>query len=82
MWKSLDTELPVSEVPLYSELPPAWVSPGQGSSSKLTALHARLATRKLDMLFVNPGVENADHETIADASTDGFVRMLVTTLSS
>jgi hypothetical protein len=34
------------------------------------------------MLFVNPGVENADHETIADASTDGFVRMLVTTLSS
>jgi NAD(P)-dependent dehydrogenase (short-subunit alcohol dehydrogenase family) len=42
------------------------------------ALHARLASRKFHMLFVNAGVKNADHETIADVSTDEFVRVMVT----
>ena len=49
------------------------VHPGQ-----VTALHARLASRKFDMLFVNAGVKNDDHETIADVSTDEFMRVMVT----
>ena len=45
---------------------------------QVTALHARLASRRFDLLFVNAGVKNADHETIADVSTDEFVRVMVT----
>lgn len=30
------------------------------------------------MLFVNAGVKNADHETIADVSTDEFTRVMIT----
>jgi NAD(P)-dependent dehydrogenase (short-subunit alcohol dehydrogenase family) len=45
---------------------------------QVSALRARLASRKFDMLFVNAGVKNADHETIADVSTDEFVRVMVT----
>jgi NAD(P)-dependent dehydrogenase (short-subunit alcohol dehydrogenase family) len=42
------------------------------------ALRARLAARRFDMLFVNAGVKNDDRETIADVSTDEFVRVMVT----
>ena len=45
---------------------------------QVSALRARLASRKFDMLFVNAGVKNADHETIADVSTDEFVHVMVT----
>jgi len=45
---------------------------------QVTALRARLASRKFDMLFVNAGVKNDDCETIADVSTDEFVRVMVT----
>ena len=45
---------------------------------QVVALHARLASRCFDMLFVNAGVTNAEHETIADVSTDEFVRVMVT----
>ena len=45
---------------------------------QVVALHARLATRKFDMLLVNAGVKNDDRETIADVSTDEFVRVMVT----
>lgn len=45
---------------------------------QLTALRARLASRKFDMLFVNAGVKNDDSETIADVSTDEFVRVMIT----
>lgn len=45
---------------------------------RVAALHARLASRRFDMLFVNAGVTNAGHETIADVSTDEFVRVMVT----
>jgi NAD(P)-dependent dehydrogenase (short-subunit alcohol dehydrogenase family) len=45
---------------------------------QVTALRERLASRTFDMLFVNAGVKNADHETIADVSTDEFVRVMVT----
>ena len=45
---------------------------------QVTALRARLASRRFDLLFVNAGVKNADHETIADVSTDEFVRVMVT----
>lgn len=41
-------------------------------------LHARLCDRRIDLLFVNAGVKNADRETIADVSTDEFVRVMVT----
>jgi len=45
---------------------------------QVAALRARLASRRFDMLFVNTGVKNDDRETIADVSTDEFVRVLVT----
>lgn len=41
-------------------------------------LRARLAGRQLDVLFVNAGVKNDDRETIADVSTEEFVRVMVT----
>ena len=45
---------------------------------QVTALHQRLSTRTFDLLFVNAGVKNDDRETIADVTTDEFVRVLVT----
>lgn len=41
-------------------------------------LRARLADRRMDVLFVNAGVKNDDRETIADVSTEEFVRVMVT----
>jgi NAD(P)-dependent dehydrogenase (short-subunit alcohol dehydrogenase family) len=41
-------------------------------------LRARLGPRKFDLLFVNAGVKNDDRETIADVSTDEFVRVMIT----
>lgn len=45
---------------------------------QVSALRARLADRRIDVLFVNAGVKNDDRETIADVSTDEFVRVMVT----
>jgi len=45
---------------------------------QVAALHGRLALRRFDVLFVNAGVKNDDRETIADVSTEEFVRVLVT----
>jgi NAD(P)-dependent dehydrogenase (short-subunit alcohol dehydrogenase family) len=45
---------------------------------QVAALRARLASRKFDMLFVNAGVKNDDRETIADVSTDEFIRVMIT----
>lgn len=45
---------------------------------QVAALHDRLANRRLDLLFVNAGVKNDDRETIADVSTEEFVRVMVT----
>ena len=45
---------------------------------QVAALRARLASRKFDLLFVNAGVKNADRETIADVSTDEFIRLMIT----
>lgn len=45
---------------------------------QVAALLARLATRTFDLLFVNAGVKNDDRETIADVSTDEFVRVMTT----
>jgi NAD(P)-dependent dehydrogenase (short-subunit alcohol dehydrogenase family) len=47
--------------------------PGQ-----VAALHERLQDRQVDVLFVNAGVKNDDGETIADVSTEEFVRVMVT----
>jgi len=45
---------------------------------QVAALRSRLAARSFDLLFVNAGVKNDDRETIADVSTEAFVRVMVT----
>ena len=45
---------------------------------QVAALRARLASKRFDLLFVNAGVKNDDRETVADVSTDEFVRVMVT----
>jgi len=45
---------------------------------QVMALRNRLADRRIDVLFVNAGVKNDDRETIADVSTEEFVRVMVT----
>ena len=45
---------------------------------QIAALRSRLEGRRIDLLFVNAGVKNDDGETIADVSTEEFVRVMVT----
>jgi NAD(P)-dependent dehydrogenase (short-subunit alcohol dehydrogenase family) len=45
---------------------------------QVAALRARLSGRTFDTLFVNAGVTNDPSETIADVTTDEFVRVMVT----
>jgi NAD(P)-dependent dehydrogenase (short-subunit alcohol dehydrogenase family) len=45
---------------------------------QVAALRERLSGRVFDMLFVNAGVTNNEQETIADVSTDAFIRVMVT----
>jgi NAD(P)-dependent dehydrogenase (short-subunit alcohol dehydrogenase family) len=45
---------------------------------QIVALHERLAHETFDLLFVNAGVTNGPEETVADVSTDTFVRLMVT----
>jgi len=45
---------------------------------EIAALRNRLAGRVLDLLLINAGVKNDDRETIADVSTEEFVRVMVT----
>lgn len=47
-------------------------------TEEVAALRERLAGQTLDVLFVNAGVKNDDRETIADVSTEEFVRVMVT----
>jgi NAD(P)-dependent dehydrogenase (short-subunit alcohol dehydrogenase family) len=44
----------------------------------ISALHDRLAQRMFDLLFVNAGVANQPDGTVAETSTDEFVRVMVT----
>ncbi len=46
--------------------------------SQVAALRDRLAGRVIDTLFVNAGVTNDPRETIAEVTTDEFVRVMVT----
>jgi NAD(P)-dependent dehydrogenase (short-subunit alcohol dehydrogenase family) len=46
--------------------------------AQVAGLRARLAGRMFQLLFVNAGVTNDDRETIADVSTEEFVRVMVT----
>src|SRR3569833_2164124 len=48
------------------------------STDQITALRSRLAGRTFDMLFVNAGVTNNPNETIAEVTTEEFVRVMVT----
>ena len=45
---------------------------------QMTRLRARLAGRRLDLLFVNAGVTNDPRETIGEVATAEFVRVMVT----
>jgi NAD(P)-dependent dehydrogenase (short-subunit alcohol dehydrogenase family) len=45
---------------------------------EVAALHDRLAQTTFDLLFVNAGVTNGPQETVADVSTDTFIRLMVT----
>ena len=45
---------------------------------QLATLRDRLSGRTFDMLFVNAGVTNNPEETIADVTTDEFIRVMVT----
>jgi NAD(P)-dependent dehydrogenase (short-subunit alcohol dehydrogenase family) len=45
---------------------------------QLAALRDRLSGRVFDMLFVNAGVTNNAKETIAEVTTDEFVRVMIT----
>lgn len=48
-------------------------------SDQLTDLRDRLAKRRFDVLFVNAGTANRNqHETIAQTSTEEFIRVMVT----
>lgn len=46
--------------------------------TQIAALRQRLAEFRFDLLLVNAGVKNDDRETIADVSTEEFVRVMVT----
>jgi len=48
------------------------------ASEEIAALRARLAGQAFDILFVNAGVTNDPTETIAEVTTDEFVRVMVT----
>jgi NAD(P)-dependent dehydrogenase (short-subunit alcohol dehydrogenase family) len=45
---------------------------------QVSALRGRLAGQSFDMLFVNAGVSNNPQETIADVTTEEFVRVMTT----
>ena len=47
-------------------------------AEQIAALHSRLAPKAFDLLFVNSGVTNQPEGTVAEASTDEFVRVMVT----
>ncbi len=46
--------------------------------AQVSALRDRIGSRRFDLLLVNAGVKNDDGQTIADVSTDEFVRVMVT----
>jgi NAD(P)-dependent dehydrogenase (short-subunit alcohol dehydrogenase family) len=46
--------------------------------AQVSAMRERLKATRFDLLFINAGVKNDDRETIADVSTDEFVRVMVT----
>jgi len=45
---------------------------------QIAALRARLSGKRFDVLFVNAGVTNDPRETIAEVTTEEFVRVMVT----
>ena len=45
---------------------------------QIAALRTRLEGRTFDVLFVNAGISNNPEETVAEVSTDEFVRVMIT----
>jgi NAD(P)-dependent dehydrogenase (short-subunit alcohol dehydrogenase family) len=47
--------------------------------AQIAALHARLSVRRFEILFHDAGIANANpHESVAEVSTEEFVRVMVT----
>ena len=46
--------------------------------AQIAALRQRLASRTFDLLFVNAGVTNQPEGTVAETSTEEFIRVMVT----
>jgi NAD(P)-dependent dehydrogenase (short-subunit alcohol dehydrogenase family) len=47
--------------------------------AQIAALHGRLSGRRFEILFHNAGIANANpHESVAEAPTEAFVRVMVT----
>ena len=46
--------------------------------AQITALDTRLGGRKFDLLFVNAGVTTEPEATVAETSTEEFIRVMVT----
>ena len=44
----------------------------------IAALRRRLSARRFDLLFVNAGISNGQAETIADVTTEDFIRVMTT----
>jgi NAD(P)-dependent dehydrogenase (short-subunit alcohol dehydrogenase family) len=82
-WNVLGTVRAQSGTPLHDL---ARRSPGRieieqleiNEPQQIAALRSRLAGRKFDILFVNAGVTNNPEETIAEVSTEEFIRIMVT----
>jgi NAD(P)-dependent dehydrogenase (short-subunit alcohol dehydrogenase family) len=47
-------------------------------ADQVAALRSRLEGKSFDLLLINAGITTEDSETIADVSTDEFVRVMVT----
>jgi NAD(P)-dependent dehydrogenase (short-subunit alcohol dehydrogenase family) len=47
-------------------------------TEQVHALRQRLGSRRFDLLFVNAGIANGFDESVANTSTDEFVRLMVT----
>jgi NAD(P)-dependent dehydrogenase (short-subunit alcohol dehydrogenase family) len=46
--------------------------------NQIAALHERLAARRFDLLFVNAGIAGKLEDTVRDATTEEFIRIMVT----
>ena len=82
-WKVIGTVLETDRTQLHDladELPDrVEVEPLDICEPKqIDALHKRLAGRRIDILFVNAGIAGKLEDTVNDATTEEFIRIMVT----